>query len=195
MAVVEEVLQYGEVRPSYLGLRVDKESAPGARAHAVAPGGPADRAGLMPGDWIVDVGGQEVRSGAQFRQIARSLIPGRTSTFTIRRGREAPRPVDVLPVELTASQAAEIGRRRLGLGIAERQDVLVVKQVDPRSPAGERGIRRGDLLIGALGKRLRDASDFEALCAVAHDVDAVSLVIGRRGRSYDLTLELDRSRF
>lgn len=194
MAVVEEVLQYGEVRPAYLGLRVDRDSAPGARVHAVAPGGPADRAGLASGDWILDVGGQEVRSGAQFRQIARSLIPGRTSTFTVRRARKA-RPVDVLPDELTASQAAEIGRRRLGLRTAERRGVLVVTQVDPRSPAGERGIRRGDLLIGALGKRLRDRSDFEAVCVVAHDADAVTLVIGRRGRSYYLTLELDRRRF
>ena len=194
MAVVEEVLQYGEVRPAYLGLRVDKESGPGARVYAVAPGGPADRAGIVPGDWILDVGGQEVRSGAQFRQIARSLIPGRPSTLTVRCDREV-RPVDIRPDELTRAQAVEIGRRRLGLRTEERQGVLLITRVDPRSMAAQRGIRRGDLLIGALGKRVRKAADFEALCAVAHDAQAVSLVIGRRGRSYYLTLELDPGRF
>jgi len=61
-----------EVLAAQLGLPVDS----GALVVDVAPGGPADRAGIVPGDVIVSIGGQNVASSVDIREIVAGLDPG-----------------------------------------------------------------------------------------------------------------------
>ena len=188
MAVVDEVLQYGEVRPAYLGLRV-RPSAAGAEIKAVEPAGPAAQAGLRQGDRIVDIGGAQVATSRDFIRQQRSLVPGQTVDVTVVRGQR--RLTVKVPVrQLGRDKATALGKARLGLAVAARKGRLVITRVAPDSDARRMGIRRGDLLIAVAGQYIRSEAAFDSFCAAIHNARSVVVRIGRRGRVYRVALGL-----
>lgn len=191
-AIVQEVLQYGEVRPAFTGILVDGRSEDGARILSVLEPSPASKVGLRPGDVIIDVGGQEVKDARGFRQLERALIPGRTRELTVRRAGGRTEKLRLEVRELDTGQVAAVARRRLGLEVERQGRAFVIVRVAPGSDADERGIRRGDLLVGLAGRRIRSAGELEALLAAVYDSDRVTAVIGRNGRAYTVTLGLSR---
>ena len=189
MAVVEEVLNYGEVRPAYVGLRVRIDSEGGALVKAVDRDGPAAKVGLQAGDRIVDLGGQQVRTGRDFLRREQGLIPDQSIAITVMRGER--RLSFKLPIEqLDLAKATARGRARLGLSVVERRGRLVIDRVDRRSPAYQKGIRRGDLLIAVAGQYVRTRKDFDSFCAAIHNASSVVVRIGRRNRVYRVGLPL-----
>ena len=188
-AVVDEVLRYGEVRPAYIGLRVVTESDDGALVRAVEQNGPAAQAGIVPGDRIVDLGGQQVKTGREFIRRERGLVPGQNVAVAVLRNKQ--RLQFQVPVrQLDPAMAAKQGQERLGLKVKASRGRLVIVNVDRKSPAYQVGIRRGDLLIAVAGRPLRTNADFEAFCAAIHDASSVVVRIGRRGRVYRVALPL-----
>jgi serine protease Do len=186
------VLRYGEVRPVYTGI-IPGTSDYGAEVAKVRPGSPAAKAGIKPGDIIIDIGGQEVRGPSSYRHIERSMVQGQIMKVTVERrakGGATDQKIDVPVEELSIDQARAIGRERLGLEVVAKENALVISAVDKGSAAAEVGIRRGDLLLGMGGQRLVNLKQLEALMVQLYDVPAVSVVIGRRGRAYIVTLEL-----
>jgi diguanylate cyclase (GGDEF)-like protein len=57
----------------------------GVFAATVRPGLPADRAGLRPGDRILDIGGEPLRTVADYKVVAERFTRGTAVTFRIRR--------------------------------------------------------------------------------------------------------------
>lgn len=190
MAVVQEVLRYGEVRPAFTGLIVEPDTDRGAEVAAVVPGSPAEKAGLQKGDVLLDVGGQEVKSSSGFWQTERSFIPGRSVQVTFRReGRT--RKVSLPVAELDVGHAARLGEVRLGLSVkGGRRGGLVITRVDPKSDAARVGVKRGDRLYALGGIRLRSRADLESVYVKLHDAVSVTAVIGRGRRSYNVPLVL-----
>ncbi|MBI2377978.1 MAG: trypsin-like peptidase domain-containing protein [Deltaproteobacteria bacterium] len=189
MAVVQEVVRYGEVRPVDLGLFVDPLSTGGARVVRVEPDGPAAKAGVAEGDLIEDVGGQEVGSGQELRRLLRSLVPGQRVRVTFHRAKE-PATVELDVRELSRERALERGRQRLGLVPEATAQGLRVKRVAARSGAADVGIKPGDWVVSIAGRSIRSMRDFDEIVSQLHDADAVSVVIGRAGRGYYVTLRL-----
>ena len=101
-----------------------------------------------------------------------------------------PQKVVLTVDELSMKQALALGKERLGLEVKVRKGGLSITKVQAGSHAARVGIRRGDQLLAMGGRRLRTLSEFEALVASLHDAPAVTVVIGRRGRAYYVTLEL-----
>lgn len=188
-AVVQEVLRYGEVRPAFTGILIDPESTSGARVAAVVPDSAAAQAGLRAGDVLLDVGGQEVKSGRTFWQMERGFIPGRSIAVTFKRSGQQ-RTVRLGVRELDRDLAVRLGKARLGLQVVPRRGRLLIRRVDPKSAAAKIGVRSGDLLLALGGQRLRSIEDFEAVCAAAHDLSSVLAHIGRGNRSYPVNLVL-----
>ncbi|MBK6686574.1 MAG: trypsin-like peptidase domain-containing protein [Deltaproteobacteria bacterium] len=188
-AVIDEVLRYGEVRPVYSGLLVGGARDAGALVTGVRKGSPAEAAGLVPGDLIVDVGGQEVRTPRAYRHMERSLVPGGKAKITLLRGNER-RSLTMTVSELSPEKAADLGRIRLGLTAQVARGQLVITSVEPRSEAARVGIRKGDLLLAIGGRRPTNQAELDRLLAWIHDAEAVTVVIGRGGRAYYVTLEL-----
>ncbi|MBX2810570.1 MAG: trypsin-like peptidase domain-containing protein [Myxococcales bacterium] len=189
LAVVREVIRFGEVRPAYTGLLVDPHGTNGAQIVAVLARSPAAEAGLYAGDVIVDFGGQEVKDGRAFRQLARVLVPGRTRKITVRR--DGQRTNFMLRVrELDINEVSKIAERRLGLGTRVRRGRVIIHRVVRGSDADQVGIRTGDILVGLAGRRVRRDGDLRPLLATIYDADEVSVIIGRDGRAYSVTLGL-----
>lgn len=93
--VAKQILRYGRVRRPWLGVTLQSAggpanaSAPGILIVAVAPGGPAARAGLKPGDFLAAVDGHPVRRMADLTYRLEQLQVGQTVRVGILRGAAA----------------------------------------------------------------------------------------------------------
>ncbi|MER3415421.1 MAG: serine endoprotease [Gemmataceae bacterium] len=99
--VVRELLQRGYVPRGYLGVQLSDSFEPadalqlgldrlaGAKVELVLPGSPAARAGLQPGDLILDLDGKPLRHGDDLINAISSQPPGVTVTMRLwRAGRQ-----------------------------------------------------------------------------------------------------------
>ena len=97
--VTAQLIASGKVTRGFIGLAfkaVDQETAKamglpharGALVTMVAPGGPADKAGIKEGDFILSVDSQPVASGQELRHIVADIAPGATIPIKIHRNKE-----------------------------------------------------------------------------------------------------------
>ena len=102
--IVEQLIRDGEAEYPVVGVLLDLAyRGPGARiqrelqqGEAVTAGGPADEAGVEPGDLVVAVDGDRVESPEEFVVLIRSRLPGDQVELTIVRDGERL----VLPITL-----------------------------------------------------------------------------------------------
>jgi TPR repeat protein len=73
-----------------LGVRLRDLAAAvkGALVYEVLAGGPADRAGLLTGDWVQAVDGARVESLCAYQTLLAKRMPGEDVTLSVRRGAE-----------------------------------------------------------------------------------------------------------
>jgi S1-C subfamily serine protease len=111
--IISTLMQYGRVRRAYLGLvsvpaplpaalRERWHRASGLRVAEVVPGGPADRAGLRPGDLLISAAGQPVEKAQDLQRLMFDEAIGRPLAITVMRNGAL---VDVIaePSELVAA--------------------------------------------------------------------------------------------
>ncbi len=152
----------------------------GALVTEVAPGSPADKAGLKSGDAIVQIDGIDVDApqGFDFRFATKEL--GSTVDIQyVRGGQLADTQVAVTAAAgATADETATIsGNTRFAgttvsvLTPAVAQDLdlpfdskgVVVTDVAANSPADEMGLRKGDIVLSLNGRQITDVSTFKSL--------------------------------
>jgi putative serine protease PepD len=92
--IAQELITTGTARTSRIGITIDQQyQGPGVRistvpergAPPIVPGGPADKAGLKPGDVILEVGGQPVEDSRELIVTIRSKAPGDKVTLKFSR--------------------------------------------------------------------------------------------------------------
>jgi serine protease Do len=215
MVVVEEMRRHGRLRPGYPGMMLQPLSPNLARAlgiprvaggivAVVAPGGPAERAGIREGDVVLrfgEVTGED--APAMLRELWR-LPPGATLHLRIRRdGREmdaqvvlgafpagrdpvGPSPLhDVGPpadegmLGLRVSELNEATRR--AFGIRHARPGLVVEGVAANSAGARLGLSRGDLVL-----RVGEAQ------VATPEAFAAALARRRRTEGTAMQVEMDR---
>ena len=97
--VMEQIIQTGNVTRGYIGVEVQdltKElaesfklnSTKGALIAGVLKEGPADNAGIKPGDILIAVEGKPVTSSSDMLNLIAALSPGQTATFMVLRNQE-----------------------------------------------------------------------------------------------------------
>jgi S1-C subfamily serine protease len=95
--IADQIIEFGDVRRGTLGITTDDPSpdAPreagsaeptvGAIIVKVAPGSPAARAGLKPGDFVTELGGRQVIDSQFLRRRLALLRVGEVADLTVRR--------------------------------------------------------------------------------------------------------------
>ena len=84
--VLEQLKRGQEIKRAYLGVSTgDAETGTGAVVSEVVPGGPADVAGLQPGDRIVSIAGREVMRSDDVAAAVSNSQPGRDVKVQVQR--------------------------------------------------------------------------------------------------------------
>jgi len=98
--VMQQIIAHGSVTRGWVGIEVQDitpevadsfnlASSAGALITGVLRGGPADRAGIRPGDVLVAVNGKPVADSASLLNLIAALPPGQTATLGLLRRQKA----------------------------------------------------------------------------------------------------------
>jgi serine protease Do len=191
--VIEQLKEYGEVRRGWLGVKIQSvtddvaaalgvPAAKGALVSAVTPSGPAAKAGMEPGDVILEFDGQQVTSVRGLpRIVAQAQIGKAVDVELMRKGQMKTLNVVIGRLEdqgdadeesAPDEQDSQSGAALLGLklsaitpelrkkyGLDDKITGVVVEAVDPESPAGEKGIKPGDVIVEAAQDSISQPDD------------------------------------
>ena len=199
-AIMDELIENGEVRRGLIGITVQALNPELARAFGVErndgvvivevePGSPADEAGLETGDIVTQVGDREIETLQDFHSQAAILFIGDEVDFELIRDGDD-ESVEVTIVENTQEQV--IGRRldpRLAGVELENfwnpdepgmSSGVLATFVDRQSKAYAYGLRAGDVVVGANRRTVRDIATLRD--AVQLDQRQMVLRVFRNGR-------------
>ncbi|KVE94137.1 serine peptidase [Burkholderia vietnamiensis] len=172
--------------------------AEGALVSSVEPGGPADKAGIQPGDIILKFNGRSVDAASDLPRMVGDTKPGAKATVTVwRKGqaRELPITIAETPAETTAKaeqrkSAPQKPRQANSLGLtvsdipAEQMKSLKLKngvQIDGvDGPAARAGLQRGDIVLRVGDTDITSAKQFADVTAQLDSQKAVAVLV-RRG--------------
>ncbi len=207
--IIPQLKDRGRVTRGWLGVMIQKvtpdiaetfglEEAQGALVADVVKDGPAAAAGLKQGDVIVEFDGKPVTDSSDLPLLVARTGVGKAVSLTIIRDKKREK-VSVTVAELKDEEELAQGpgdsSENLGLAVQtltpELADNLglesglkgvVVTQVDPEGPAGEAGMRRGDVILEVNRSPVKDAAAYgKAVRAGAKGKSLLFLV--RRGEN------------
>lgn len=198
-AVVDQLIEFGEVRRGQLGVMIQDftpdlakalgiEAGAGAVITQVEPDSAAEAAGLRPGDLIVSVDGRSIAGAADLRsQIGLKRLGREIRIGVVRDGQTL---TLTATLRSGAQRGAKAGERGLGrLSGAELRDLqpgdplygdisgVVIAQVDADSRAARSGLQAGDIILAA--NRVPVASVAELRQQLASIDGALALTIQR----------------
>ena len=198
--VMDQLIQFGEVRRGTLGLFVQGlteelagafgvEVGRGVLVAEVAEASAAENAGLQPGDVIVGMAGGPVNNAQDFHNAEGRLALGESLQVKfLRDGKinKIPLVIQSLPVLNGVDLDHRLeGAHFAGLTARHKQQNLsgvLLDELDPRSRLAREGLAEGDIITGVNRKRVHNLGDFrEALEATR---GSILLQIRRSGRAY-----------
>lgn len=194
--VIEQLQEFGETRRGWLGVRIqqvtddiaeslDMEDPRGALVAGVTPDGPAEEAGIKPGDIVLTFDGKEVATMRELpRIVADTAVSKAVSVIVLRDGKEvevkvtlgrleegekliaaqedeeaeqAAKPVQVLGMTLGELDEEAIKKYE----IAEDVEGVLVASVEENSNAAEKQVRAGDVIQEVSQEAVKTTADVE----------------------------------
>ena len=219
-------LRSGKVTRGVIGIRVDRDgvtkdvaqamglsSPTGALLATVTPRGPADTAGLLPGDVITEFNGRPVADSEALVNMVVATKPGTSVPVTVYRKKQK-KSMNIVVGELDLE--AEQGRQASGRGrdpveeptatgfgmevgpitpelareleLPRNRGGAVVVDVERNSPAFNAGIRPNDVIVEVNQQEVSNVSQVQRELQRATAGQPVFLLIWRDGESNFVTL-------
>ena len=218
-------LRSGKVTRGVIGIRVDRDgvtkdvatamglpSVSGAMLSSVTAGGPAEKAGLQPGDIITEFNGRPVADSEALVNLVVATKPGTSVPVTIYRKKEK-KTLNIIvdELDLEAEQGRQANGRRdpveeptaTGFGmevgpitpevareleLPRNRGGAVVMDVERNSPAFNAGIRPNDVIIEVNQQEVSNVSQVQRELQRAAPGQPVFLLIWRDGETNFITL-------
>jgi serine protease Do len=202
MDVKNQLVTTGHVQRGRIGVTIQEVNQPladsfrlsrprGALVSQVESGGPAEDAGLKPGDVILAVNGHDIERSSELPPLVAAIKPGQQATLTIWRDKSE-KTVRIKIAELedeptVASNDSPTNADTGKLGLAVRPLTgneqkqlhtagrLVVEDSD--GPAAIAGVERGDVILAVNGAPVGSVGEFRK--AVDSSGTTVALLIQR----------------
>ncbi len=200
--VMDQILKYGKVKRSKIGVYIQPLTPElakhfgvkkGVLVAQVQKGGPAEKAGIKPGDIIVAVNGKEVETVNDLQRLIMRNPPGTEITITvIRNGKK----IDIKVKTASWEEEEEITgnmqelEAKYGLIVKDITPELVEKYRIPKvpygvlvygvkygSPADEAGLRSGDIILTVDKEPVRSVKDFWKMIRRAERKGADSVLL------------------
>ena len=218
--VMSDLIAYGEVVRSYIGVQIqpindtaakalDLKTRSGALVANVIEDGPADKAGIETGDVIVEFDGMMIKSVDHLRNNVSISKPNNFYNLgVIRDGRKKSFKVklekmpsdDKLALNVQTENSNELGIEVSNLNRLNRQEFginsqdagIIVTRVLSDSPSDEAGIKAGDLITRVGSRRCRTIKEFDALVKNTKRRGMLMLHIKRDGNAQYVTLDLKK---
>src|SRR4030066_1476073 len=216
-SVMDSLVKTGKVTRGWLGVYIQDITPElakqfklgnnrGALVSDVMEGSPADKAGLQRGDIILQYNGKEGENNSHLRNIVSQTQVGKTIDIKISRdGRTELLKVVIgeLPAEIAKGESGEGGADGIFQGLTvqnltselkERLDIpekirgIVVTGVDADSPAGEFGLKLGDVIMQINRKDIKTLKDFNKAAEEIQPGDGVLILVYREGMTIYITL-------
>jgi len=192
--VMESLLKNGRISRGWLGIGAQdldeslrSEFAPGQSygilVHSLAPGSPAELAGLRPGDVLLKIGEQVMDSTRRLRTIVATHPPQTKLMIELLRDKNLMK-LEVSLSEQPTAPLAEVkhGGGLQGLTVGPLSDSLraklqlpahmpgvIVAEVVENTAASQTGLQRGDVLVEINRQVLNNVADFRRALAAAKD--------------------------
>jgi len=211
-SVMTQLIGKGSVHRGMLGVTIQPmtsdlaqglglKEARGVAISGVTAGGPAEKAGIKPGDAIVKINGRTVNDPNDLRNTVAGIAPGSEVTVTVARtggeqdvrvklgelgndtaqagsgggGGDQGATLGVGVVPLTPELASELGLRRGTQGV-------VIQSVEPGGPAAEAGLQPGDVIQEVNRQPVRTPQDMRAALQKSGNRTPL-LLVNRRGQT------------
>ena len=187
-SIVRQLIDSGKVVRGWLGVAIQEVTpdmaerfgltkAEGALVSQVLEGTPAAKADLRRGDVIVKYNEHDVASVPRFRARVAATAPGTAVAVVVvrdRKRRTLTAKIGRLTEDAIASASGATTTKSLGLSVQSLSPDLakglglrpesgvVVSSVAEGSPAEEKGIRQGDVIIEVNRRPVKNAVEFQA---------------------------------
>jgi len=171
-------VQVGDIQDAstYPGFAKDLkvEGLEGAFVLNTYKGSPADRAGLLPGDYVLEADGKDIRNSDHLTQVVGGMVAGRTYQLEIVRYGERQRFSVKIGARDDRDEVAQYRNLWPGMtvvkitpeirkeaGIAAGVEGVVIGYIpDTDTPAAIAGFRPGDVITEINGRPVRTMMDF-----------------------------------
>ena len=198
-AVMNQILEYGEVRRGRLGVTIQDvtpelaealnlDTAEGAVITEVQADSAADEGGLLAGDVVVAIDGVAVLNASELRNRVGLTPVGEALEITVLRdGRRKTLDVEIGGAGQLAMAAGSSYRQLRGADIRDldrghpRYDDArgpYVESVEQGSPAWRNGIREGDIILAVNRTRVRNVDELATILENAGGTIALSILRG-----------------
>jgi serine protease Do len=182
--ILPQLKNKGRVVRGYLGSVIQRvtpeladslglKSPHGALVAETTKDGPATRAGIRPGDVIVEFDGKEIKDSSDLPLQVASVTPGKTVQIKILRdSKEMTLPITVGEMKENEVVASTEEEGDFGLAVQpvtpevaeslglNRTEGVVITSVKPGSPADEAGLQRGDVITQVNRHPVRGVADY-----------------------------------
>lgn len=222
--VIDQLIKYGETRRGWFGVKIQSVTDDIAESMAmgkprgaliadVTKTGPAEKAGIEPGDVVIEFNGKQVREMRDLpRIVADTEIGKKVPVKIFRKGKELEITAEVGRLEdgekVVAQQDSTSGgapapavTTALGMTVSSMTDELrekfkidaeikgaVVTEVTPDGPAADKKLEPGDVITEAGEKAVTGAADISAAIGAAEKAgkNSVLLLVSKGGKQAEM---------
>jgi serine protease Do len=216
--VVAQLKKNGSVSRGWLGVQIQSvsedmaaslglEEAHGAIVGKLTRNSPALKAGLQVGDLILEVNGEKVKASRDLARKIAALAPKSKTDLTIfRDGHEQnvqvklgrfPGSKKISSMDSDDSESVELDE--LGLSLAPAADFsrggknsegVYVTDVDAKSVAADKGLRRGDIILDVNGRAVSSPEDVAEAIKKARKKGRRAILVRFRSRKREAFVAL-----
>ncbi|HNP37071.1 MAG TPA: Do family serine endopeptidase [Woeseiaceae bacterium] len=194
-SVMRQILEYGEVKRGLLGVTIstlDAAAAEALGAHVdkgaliteISPNSAAEKAGLQVEDIIVEVNDKKISDNRELMNVIGLKSPGDSVSIKYVRNGKTRSTNAILGQRIAVTSAGGdihpgLAGAQFATNTATSGDGVEVTSVDADSPAAQRGLRDGDVIIAVNRVAVNSMAD---LINVASDQEILFLLVVRGER-------------
>ena len=197
--VLDELISSGHVTPVWLGLfgqdldqptavYLGLKSPRGVLVTELAKNGPADRAGVRPGDAVLALAGHPVEDRQHLLSLVRDLGRNEAKLVVVRAGKELTLAVTPQALDQATVEGQLLTHWGLSMDPRPRRAGLVLNKA--QGPAQRLGLRAGDLILQVGGQDIGGMDDMARAFARYHLHNALVLTVQRGQNIYRARMPL-----